>query len=182
MDWKISAALALALLAPIGLPIVPAVFNRLVHRLATPFRKEDSGPLPHFRTASLLEGLALTACGWFLLGVSLWAMLQAISGNPPAWTWDRAGLFTAFMGVAYVAGFLFILVPSGLGVREFFLTLFLVGPESGQDRATVILAVLALRLVWTTAELVVVGVVYWFPGPARDRIEGDVPKGEESSP
>src|SRR5262249_62422403 len=117
-----------------------------------------------------LWGLAASACSWFLLGVGLWAMLRGILPEPL--TADRWGLYTAGMGVAYVAGFIIVLVPSGLGVREFFLTLFLTMPSAGlatllgtreEARAVAVLTVLLLRLVWTTGELVMVGVVYWLP-------------------
>ena len=83
----------------------------------------------------------------------------------PGTTWETWGLYTAYMGVAYVAGFVILIVPSGLGVREFFLTLFLV--EGGESRPAVLLAVLLMRLAWTAAELVAVAVVYWLPGPEK---------------
>ena len=57
-------------------------------------------------------------------------------------------------------------IPSGLGVREFFLTLFLV-PELASEgqaaRGTAVLTVIVLRLVWTVAELGMAGVVYCLP-------------------
>ena len=82
-------------------------------------------------------------------------------------TW---ALFTAFASFSYVAGFLIIFVPSGLGVREYFLTLFLVPEihilgqmEMGEARGKAVLTVLLLRLVWTAAEVAAVGVLYWLP-------------------
>jgi uncharacterized membrane protein YbhN (UPF0104 family) len=90
-------------------------------------------------------------------------MLRAVLTQPPEWDLETWGLFTAYMGLAYVAGFVILVVPSGLGVREFFLTLFLVNPQEGRSRASILLAVLLLRLVWTAAELVTAGIVYWLP-------------------
>ncbi len=164
LDWKLLAVLALMLLAPIGIPTLPPIFNRLAERLSRPFREKDAGPLPRFGWAALAEGVAITSGAWLLLSAALWAILQAVLTEPPAWTGHTWGLYTAYMGLAYVAGFIIILVPSGLGVREFFLTLFLVNPAQGMSRASVLLAVLLLRLVWTAAELVVAGVAYWLPG------------------
>jgi len=63
------------------------------------------------------------------------------------------------------------ITPSGLGVREFFLTLFLVNPHEGRPRASILLAVLLLRLVWTAAELVTAGIVYWLPDQ-RSEVRG----------
>jgi glycosyltransferase 2 family protein len=167
-DWKVLVLLALILLAPLAVVILPPVFNRLAHRLARPFREPDAPPLPPFRWRTLAQGAALATCFWFLLSASLWCMLEAVLSRPPQWTPEGWALDTAYLGVAYVAGFVILLVPSGIGVREFFLALFLASPEEGRSRPAILLAVLALRLVWTTAELLVALVVYKFPGPAGD--------------
>jgi hypothetical protein len=165
--------LALALLAVLGIPILPVVFNRLVRHLSLPFRDRDREPLPPVRTRLLVEGLLLTACGWLLLGTSLWVVVCAVLGQAPPWSWGAWGRYAAYTALGYVAGFVILVVPGGLGVREFFLTLFLVpelarllGPDGGEARATTVLVVLLLRLLWTTAEVLVAGIVYWLPGPA----------------
>jgi hypothetical protein len=161
--------LSLLLFVPIVLPLQPALFNRLVHRLSLRFREKDAAQLPRIRFVYLLEGLALTAVGWLLLGASLGAALCGILGEDPLGA--SAVRLPAFMGVSYVAGFVILVAPSGLGVREFFLTLFLtpelvgvqgMGPE--EARGTAVLAVLVLRLVWTVAELCVAAPLYWLPG------------------
>jgi uncharacterized membrane protein YbhN (UPF0104 family) len=67
---------------------------------------------------------------------------------------------------SYVIGFVVFIAPGGLGVREFMLA-FLLTPElvvvQGMDqdeaRATVVLAALVLRLVWTASELFVAALV-----------------------
>jgi len=177
-DYRIGVCLALILLLPIGTLILPAVFNRLAHRLTAPFREKDAPALPRFRLAALAEGVLLTACGWFCLGAGLWCMLRAVLTRPPAFDGHTWVMFTASMGVAYVAGFVILVVPSGLGVREFFLTVFLVNPEEGRDRASILLAVLLLRVVWTAAELVTAGIVWWLPdrepevGGQRSEVRG----------
>jgi uncharacterized membrane protein YbhN (UPF0104 family) len=74
------------------------------------------------------------------------------------------------MGLSYVIGFIILVAPGGLGVREFFLKLFLTpdlaalpGLGAAAAPGTAVLAVLVLRLVWTAAELIVAGLVYWQP-------------------
>jgi hypothetical protein len=172
LDYTALAVLSLLLLAPVGIPLVPPLFNRLVFRLSRPFRDADSGPLPRMDMTSLFEGLVITAGGWLFLGASLWAVFQSILAEPLPLTGKTLAHCTASLALAYVAGFIFVLVPNGLGVREFFLTLLLV-PQveplvgSGDSREIAILAVLLLRLVWTVAELVVVGAVYWLPSRSR---------------
>jgi glycosyltransferase 2 family protein len=167
LDRTLVLVLAVALLLPLLLPILPPVFNRLVHHLSLPFREQDS-ILPKFGTRGLIEGLLATGLGWLCLGASLWAALRGVLPEPPAWSADLWGQLTAIMGVAYVAGFVVLLAPSGLGVREFFLVLFLVSLPAttfAADEASVLLAVLAMRLVWTAAELVMIALVWRLPGP-----------------
>jgi uncharacterized membrane protein YbhN (UPF0104 family) len=168
-----------ALFFGIGLPLLPAVFNRLVRRTAASLRpvvgaprEEDAAPLPHVRLTFVPVGSLLTGCGWLLWGASLWAALQGILDQPLPWRWDRLGLLTAALAFAYVAGFVILVVPSGIGVREFLLTLFLVpqlaevlGPAGAEARPVAALAVVVLRLIWTAAEVVTSGLVYWLPGP-----------------
>jgi hypothetical protein len=173
VDWKILVLLALILLVPIAILILPPVINRLAHRLARPFREPDAPALSPFRWRSLAEGITLATLFWFLLSASLWSMLEGVLGRPPSWTLHAWALDTAFLGVAYVAGFIILPVPSGIGVREFFLVLFLANPAEGRSRPAIWQAVLLLRLVWTTAELLMALVVYRFPRPGEgDKVTG----------
>jgi hypothetical protein len=165
--------LAVLLLIPIAVPLLPPVFNRLAHHLSLPFRDREAA-LPAVHHTHLGEGLLLTAVGWLLLGASLGATLHAVLGPELPWSALGLGRLAAIMGVSYVAGFIIVVAPSGLGVREFFLTLFLtpelaalpgLGLDADATRAVAVLAVLVLRLVWTLAELVTVGLLYWLPAP-----------------
>jgi uncharacterized membrane protein YbhN (UPF0104 family) len=166
----VPAALSLVLLGMTGLPVLPSIFNRIVYRLAQPFRREGSEPLPRFGVAGLIEGLVLTSASWFIFRASLWAVLQGVIPQPPPWSWSDWGYSTAYLGLAYVAGFVILIIPSGLGVRELLLCPFLASelerlPDigEGQARALAALAVLALRTVWFGAEMVMVAMVYWLP-------------------
>jgi uncharacterized membrane protein YbhN (UPF0104 family) len=153
----------LLLLALLGLPLLPGVFNRLVSRLAARFQHVESFRLPPLGHETLASGLLATSCGWVLLGVSLWAMLQAVLPDPPELNGPLLAQLIASLGLAYVAGFLAIVVPGGIGVREIFL-LELLG-RHGSEEALYAMAILVLRLVWTATELVVAAIVYWFPVP-----------------
>ncbi len=127
----------------------------------------------HISVIVLGEGLVMASVGWMLLGASLWAVLQAVldvPDEPRLMTLAEWGQLSAILSLAYVAGFIVVFMPSGLGVREFFLRVFLL-PElsrqwTGEKNAVVVAiwAVLLLRLVWTAAELVTTAIVYWFPG------------------
>jgi uncharacterized membrane protein YbhN (UPF0104 family) len=166
----VPAALALVLLALTGLPILPPIFNRIVYRFAQPFREKDSAPLPRFGMAGLLEGVVLTSASWFIFRGSMWAVLCGMVPQPPPWSWSGWGHSTAYLALAYVAGFVILIIPSGLGVRELLLCPFLASElerlpdvSESQARALAALAVLTLRTVWFAAEMVMVAIVYWLP-------------------
>jgi hypothetical protein len=176
---------ALLLFLATALPLVPALFNRVARRLGLASRESSSpgfgedGSLKRLRLAHLLEGLALTAVGWLLLGASLGAALRGVVGEELAWTGPALARLPAVIGLPYVAGFVILVAPGGIGVREFFLTLLLapqlialagLGYEDG--RATAALAVIVLRLVWTAAELALAAVLYWLP-PREGRSQKD---------
>jgi uncharacterized membrane protein YbhN (UPF0104 family) len=156
--------LALLLLAPFAAVLHPALFNRVAGRL---LRKEGVPPSLHL--GHLGSGLLLTGCGWVLLGISLWSVLQSIPGMALPWS-RSAALLPALLAVSYVAGFVVLIAPGGLGVREvllaFFLTPHLVehtGRDSAAAHASAELVALVLRLVWTTAELLLAALLYWTP-------------------
>lgn len=159
--------LSLGLLAGVGTPALPPVFNRLAFRIARPF---GGGTLPKMHWGSLLEGWLLTGTGWLFQGASLGAVLCAILGTDLPWTFREAARVAAIMGVSYVAGFVIVLAPSGLGVREFFLALLLT-PElrelgvPGQEAwGLAILTGILLRVAWTAAEMVMAAAVWRLGG------------------
>ncbi len=166
--------LALGLVAAVGIPLFPGVFNLLIRRLSSIRRVAGNAPrIPRVCFRALGEGLTLTGVGWLLLGLSLWTTMRAVLPVEIPWSWPALGRMTAYLALAYVAGFVIIIVPGGIGVREFLLTLFIVpefdlllSPGSSESRSLTLLVVLLLRLVWTTAEVLVAGVLYFAPGQA----------------
>ncbi|MHB1424021.1 MAG: lysylphosphatidylglycerol synthase transmembrane domain-containing protein [Gemmataceae bacterium] len=151
------------LLGAFLVPLHPALFNRLARRMT---KSNDgvtsSNPVAHIRFVYLLEGLAFSSVGWFFLGASFAAALRGIVGADWPLFDVRTARLPAIMGLSYVIGFIVLIAPGGIGVREFMLTLLLTPELVGvrdmeieDARATVVLTVLVLRLVWTAAELIV---------------------------
>jgi hypothetical protein len=174
LRWPDESALDALALATVSLglvgvtlgPVLPAFFNRVVDRLSIPFR---SGPAPVIRGRWLVEGLLITAPTWLLFGAALGCALQAIPGAELPFSPHVLAQLTAVMALAYVAGFV-LLFPAGFGVREVLLTVVLAPELASQHaadpataRGIVVLAVLVLRLVWTAAELLIAGAIYWAP-------------------
>lgn len=159
---------ALVLLAVAGVPILPGVFNRLVARLAKPFRPVDAAPLPNISTPTLLGGLAQSLLGWLALGAGLTLIIARLFPSVPDQPEALVGLTlrcTAYLSLAYVAGFLVLPAPGGLGVREVILQQTLAGElASAYDAPTAqglaALVALALRAVWTLAEAALAGLAY----------------------
>ncbi len=166
-------------------PLHPAVFNWLVRHMTNRFAGDAGSNLAlPIRLIYLLEGFALTTAGWLLLGASFAAALRGVVGADWPLLDVRTARLPAIMGLSYVIGFVVIIAPGGLGVREFMLTLLLTPELVGVQgmgiedaRATVVLAVLVLRLVWTAAELVT-ALVCRLTGPAaanRSETHPDLP-------
>jgi uncharacterized membrane protein YbhN (UPF0104 family) len=148
------------LLSLLGLPLVPAILNRLVSGVAARFQRAEPTDLSSLRTGTLAGVLVLTGGGWILMSAGLWAALQGVLTEPPSLTPALGLQCIASLSLAYVAGFLALVVPGGVGVREGILRELLIalGPAS-----EVALAVLVLRLVWTAADVIVAGAVYGLP-------------------
>jgi hypothetical protein len=155
LRWNPTLA-GMVLLVVLAAPLWPGVFQRLVQRVGERLNvPEQERPMP-FHPATLLAGLALTSAGRVLLGVSMWALLYGILPEPPPLTPERLAHYVATMALAYVVGFLAVVMPNGIVVREYFLLELLA--EEGPSQ-WIALGVLLLRLVWTVAELAAAGVL-----------------------
>ncbi len=150
LEWH-PVLTGLLVLGLVGVPLLPGVFNVLMQRLTRRFQGIDTFKAPRMRGRTLAEGLLMTGAGWAILGVSVWAGLVAVLPEAPAFSFGTLAQITGAIGLSYVAGFLALVVPSGVGVREYVLANLLgfAGPKE-----TIVLAVVLLRLAWTVAELV----------------------------
>ena len=145
-----------------------------LHKLAGYLVAKRGGPrLPVPPPLLLLRGIAQDAVGWLLLGLSLGCVLRGLGYDA-----DPADFPARLFAVAtsYVAGFLAVVSPGGLGAREWVLQRVL-APRTGAAEAA--LVAVAVRLVWTAAEVVVGVPLYWL-GPAKPAIPSPSPPGAGS--
>jgi len=148
-----------------ALPVLLGVVNKLAARIAAKRRGPDAPPLPSPSLMLLAQGLLHGACGWCLLGLSLGLTIQAIvPDSPPA---DAAAFLgnLAAVGLAYVLGFVVLVAPGGLGVRELVLQQaltrrFASTMEEPAAAGMAVVVALVLRLVWTIAELILATVLW----------------------
>ncbi len=134
--------------------ILAPIFVGLLHPRVVAFALNKALRLarraPLTRTAGLgtmAITLAWTTAGWLLFGVHAWLLVRAAGGS---------GLFlsTGAYALAFTAGFLVVIAPGGVGVREAALTVAL-GPVLPAGAPLVV--ALASRVVMTIADLVWAG-------------------------
>ena len=157
---------AVALLVAAALPTIPPIFVRL----ATWARVGKSDPevaaqLHNLRLPTILLGWGLMSLSWLLMGVCYWATLQAMGIDMGA-PWEYLPRLVASVALATVLGFVAIVLPAGMGVREAALTELMVPylatfPAFREEAAAVaVLSAVLLRLVSLVSELAVSGILY----------------------
>jgi glycosyltransferase 2 family protein len=165
-------ATSLVMLGGLGIPALPpavSLWSRLVTRS---FPKGASVVTYQCRWSTVCCGALLIAGGWFLMGLSLVAVLQSMqcAGEliERRGLLGSVGLLTAIVALATVGGFLSFL-PGGLGSREWILVETL-GPALGLERTgDAAVAALLLRVVWIVSELVGTGVFWLLDRPWNNR-------------
>ncbi len=153
-----------AFLAVAALPVGLGILNKLAARLWAKRKGPDARPLPAPSLLLLVQGLLHGVCGHVLLGLSLGLVILAVVPEGTADGTYPADL--AAVTISYVAGFVFLFAPGGLGVREGALQLLLTPrfvPALGQEGAAALAVIVALvlRLVWTVAEVLLAGTLYF---------------------
>lgn len=127
---------------------VPSLFRRAV---ALWFRVVRTRPPANLTAALALRWLLQVAAAWVATGASFW--LFAASLGMVLSPVHAGSAFAA----AYVAGYLMLFAPAGVGVREGFLVAIL-APALGSGPATVL--AIAARL-WMTAAEVIPAAILW---------------------
>ena len=153
----------IAMVLVTGLPILPPLFN-LVLRYSGLVKLNPSAVnrLDRIGYGTIAWGWLFMAGGWWLMGLSLWAILRSLDalGGGPLENWP---LHTAVVALSVVAGFLAFL-PGGVGVREFVI-IELFTPVYGATDAVV--SAILLRLVSVVSDALISTILYLVrPAPA----------------
>jgi hypothetical protein len=180
VEQQVGPAIWFGLAAVAGLPLVLGVLNRVAAKVADKRRGPDARPLPSPSVGLLARGLLQDAIGWCLLGLSLWATVQGVAPQPSALSGETYLQYLAAVTVSYVAGFVILISPGGLGAREAVLLVMLIVPlraNVGEDLAAPMAAVVAiiLRLVWTVFEVGFALLLYWLGRPKDLKSDAPVP-------
>ncbi len=149
---------------------LPPVFKPILRIVARKTARQDvllAVERLGFRT--LWQGWIGMFLLWTCFGISLWMTLRALGldGVP---FWGPLPRMVATAAMATVCGFVIILLPGGLGVREFVLVALLAPyltdshaatVPAGRTELTAVLAAGLLRVIWLLAE-VAAAVISWF--------------------
>jgi uncharacterized membrane protein YbhN (UPF0104 family) len=126
--------------AAVGLLLWPELVNRLV-RLAAP-----DAPAVRPPRGAVAFGIVANAVAWLGYGTALWLLARGLLPGAGLELGPAIAVFTA----SYLAGFLALFAPGGIGVREGVFILMLQGPI-GIGAATAL--AIASRLLLTVTEL-----------------------------
>lgn len=149
---------AVALAGTIATTPFSAWLFTLVGRKTLP-RDTDAPQAPPLSIRLMMQGAFVTALGWLCHALSLGFALQAVSERH----FDLAQfpIWLASTCVSTVGGFVILVAPGGLGIREWLLVEML-KDEIGPAQAVV--AAGLLRATWFVSELAAAGLCYvWKP-------------------
>jgi glycosyltransferase 2 family protein len=124
--------------------LVPPVLNRL---LAVALRLTQRPPLEKPISTRGVTSAALWALlGWIFAGLQVWLLTSALGASASL---ESFALATGGYALAWTVGFLVVLVPAGVGVREAVLAVALAGHLGA---GSVVVAVLLSRVLLTAAD------------------------------
>lgn len=133
----------------IGAALAPPVLRGMIRWGRRLLREAPDAEAPAIGGGILLRATLVRLALWLPQGLGFWLLLEGMLASNPLGPIDALGVFTA----AYVAGYLVILAPAGMIVREAAMT-SLLGFAAGLPIGPAVALALAARL-WSTASEVV---------------------------
>jgi glycosyltransferase 2 family protein len=128
--------------------LCPPVLGRILDRLLTLLRFQPLERRPTWH--GLGRALAWNLAGWLVLGVAVWLLAGGMAGLRP-------GLLVLALGgyaLAYSAGLLLVILPSGLGARDIILVATL---SEALPHGTAVAVALVARAVTTLSDVALGG-------------------------
>lgn len=147
-DWRVISTIVIAISALASLPVLA----RLMSIVAGKLKPSSDRPARKPSLKLLFLGLVVLTFGWWIHGLSLGCALRAVA--PDQFSWLSWPVWTCAVTAATVGGFVILVAPGGLGIREAIIVAFLLtmpGLSSAEAVATAVL----LRLAWFSLELVI---------------------------
>ncbi len=161
-DWLLLAGSVVMVLCA-GLPTIPAVFVWIVRKIGKNKIAAGLEDIEHLPARVLVFGWGLEILCWLGFAVSYWLTLGAVGVNNLHFLSDLPQMI-GVVSFAVSAGFLILVLPGGLGVRDLafigLMTPFLEIKMPGSGLAMATIASIVLRLTWLIAECCVAVVLY----------------------
>ncbi len=150
---------ALVIVATLAaLPILSRIFTRLAAKMAP--RDLQDGAVPvNISTRMLFEGLLTVSFGWVLFSLSLGCVMKALGAS---FTLADFPVWMSATTLSTVGGFVVLIAPGGLGVREMLQTEVLQS-QPGITETQAFLAAWLLRAVWMAGEVLTSLILLWKP-------------------
>jgi uncharacterized membrane protein YbhN (UPF0104 family) len=147
----------------ISLPVIARLCTWVASkatRLPKSTETSEVSPRPGISSRTLLLGLLVTSCGWCLISISLGCVLRGlgVATTGPA----HFPVWLAATTLSNVGGFVVLIAPGGLGVRELLLTEVLPS-QPGVSEAQAFLAAWLMRAVSLAGELFAAAALWWLP-------------------
>ncbi|MDX6556506.1 MAG: glycosyltransferase 2 family protein [Miltoncostaeaceae bacterium] len=145
-DDALGAAVAVVILHTVAVGAIAAArWPRVVGVLRAGLARA-AGPGATVRPGEAARAVGLFAGAWLIFGLALWLTARALFAAPAAELLPMAGAFA----IAWIAGFVAVIAPGGIGVREAVLV-GLLGPRIGAAEAILLAA--ASRIAFTLVDL-----------------------------
>ncbi|MDO4584106.1 MAG: lysylphosphatidylglycerol synthase transmembrane domain-containing protein [Planctomycetia bacterium] len=154
---------AILLFLAVAVPILPPVFKRIIQFIGVRKFSEEVRHVNQLPWSTFLVGIPLMIGFWLFLGLSYWGIIRGMGLWIP---FSEYPLCLAAIASSMVAGFVFVIAPAGLGVRDAFmiyLTVPIFAHYTSNPEAAALVAAVLLRLVWLTTEMVLAGIFYTLP-------------------
>jgi uncharacterized membrane protein YbhN (UPF0104 family) len=124
--------------------LCPPVLGRILDRLLMLIRSQPLERRPSWR--GIGRAVAWNLAGWLVLGVAIWLLVGDVAGLRPG----SLVLCIGGYALAYSAGLLLVILPSGLGARDLILVAAL---AQALPHGTAVAIALVARVVTTVSDL-----------------------------
>lgn len=153
----------------VGIPIFPPVFKFGVKLIGVRKFSNEVQKVDLLSWRTFLFGIPIMLCYWLLLGASYWCTLRGVGLDFPL----HAGYPLALLAMtaSMVAGFVIVVAPGGMGVREGIIVMLItsaLAPYTGTPEAAALVSACVLRILWIAVEIVMGTAFYCVKGKTKD--------------
>lgn len=138
------------IMIPLALLLLPPILNRAIAVVWKLARLQPLDSAVTVRGVGVATGWSV--CGWTVAGIAVFVLAVNLGAPVSGLT---LALCVGGYAIAWVAGFLFVIAPAGIGIREVVLAVALAGVV---DSASAAVIVLIMRVVLTAMDLILAGI------------------------